>query len=449
MLIIDAPRTREPERSYVLSIVLGDMLGVPHRVAFGDRDDWRIRCEGMEGELVLPDVLLGCPEEDWLSPATLPTLPLATLGGGAVPILVGRTSDAGVELDVFGSVFYMLTRYEERAVGAVDSFGRFPPEQALSVRAGLVERAIVDEYVDWLWDQLIALWPRLERGGPTFSISLTHDVDWVTTVNQPVQPLVRLVVGDGLRRHDARLMIARARAAVRTRRGMADVRDPADTFDFLMETSEQNGLRSSFYFLANAVDRQAFHHEPYLLTEPRIGALLGAIGRRGHEVGLHGGYGTHRDSGLLAAQLTALREGATAAGVEQEQWGGRHHFLQFEAPATWAAWEAAGLGYDSSLAFAGAPGFRCGTTHDFAVFDLDARRRLALVERSLTAMEGSFLDPHYLGLPPDEAAARMLSLAAVCRRHGGRFTLLWHNTALVKSADRRLYREVVQSLASL
>jgi peptidoglycan/xylan/chitin deacetylase (PgdA/CDA1 family) len=448
MLIIDAPQTREHERRYILSVVLEDMLGLPHRVSFGDRADWRIRCEGLEGEVVLPDALLGCADQDWLSQRTLPSLPLPTLPDGT-PALYGVRAEGGVQLDILGSIFFMLTRYEERAVDVADRFGRFVPEQAICVRAGLIGRALVDEYVDRLWSMLGERWPRLVRRERKFAISLTHDVDWVTTVAQPLRPLLRLIAGDGLRRRDVRLMAARCRAAARAYRGLPDVRDPADTFDFLMETSEQHGLTSSFYFLANGQGREPFHHEGYVLSEPRITGLMARIGARGHELGLHGGYGTHSDSASLAEQLTMIRRAADSVGVEQEAWGGRQHFLQFEASTTWAAWEAAGLAYDSSLAFAGAPGFRCGTTQDFAVFDLEARRRLGLVERSLTAMEGSFLDTQYLGLSRDEAGSRIVELARVCRRHGGRFTLLWHNTALVKKAERELYRDVVRSLVAL
>lgn len=442
-VLVSAPATRRPEREYVLDVVLGEMLGLAYDAVFIDRSDWALSLAGEPGEVVLPDVLLGGDEQAWLTPATLPAPPLATFAGIPVPYVRAD------EPDVFGSVFFMLSRYEERVLRAEDAYGRFPAEHAFAVRAGAALRPIVDELVDVLWERLRATWPGLTRRPAEFSVALTHDVDWITTVRQPVARVVRLVGGDALRRRDLSLAGARAAAAIRARVGSEHIRDPADTFDFLMETSERHGLASAFFFLATAPGQTAFHHEPYRLGGPREQALLRTIHERGHELGLHGSYGSQRNGEAIAAQLALLQAAAGTAGVEQEEWGGRQHFLQFEAPTTWAAWEAAGLTYDSTLAFAEAPGFRCGTTRPFRVFDLDARRALRLVERPLVAMEGSFLDAHYLGLHPDEACAHMLSLARTCKRHGGRFTLLWHNTALARAADRGQYAALVGELAAL
>lgn len=448
MLTVEAPATWQPEREYAVDVVLGGMLGLPHRVRFGDRQGWRLVLEGAEGEVVLPDTLLASPDDAWLSPSSIPAGPLGT-GPGGLPVFFGETREHAPEPDPFATAFFFLTRYEERARRAVDAHGRFPSAEAVAVRAGLVGRPVVDETVEWLWGRLHAAWPGLVREEHRFVVSLTHDVDWVSTVTQPFPRLARLVAGDAVRRRDLGLAWRRAAAASRARLGRGDAGDPADTFDFLMSTSERAGLRSAFYLIATPPGARGFHNEAYDLRAPRVQALIGSIHERGHELGLHGAYGTQTSPASLSAQLTALRSAAAAAGVEQETWGGRQHFLQFTAPATWAAWEATGLAHDSSVAFADAPGFRCGTTRPFRVFDLDARRALALVERPLVAMDGSFLDRQYLGLGPEEASSRILELARTCKRHGGRFTLLWHNTALVRRSDRALYAELVAALGGL
>lgn len=47
-----------------------------------------------------------------------------------------------------------------------------------------------------------------------------------------------------------------------------------------------------------------------------------------------------------------------------------------------------------------------------------------------------------LGLT-DAAADTLLALKDACRTVGGTFTLLWHNTQLVNSAQRSLYETVL------
>src|SRR5205823_5536771 len=155
----------------------------------------------------------------------------------------------------------------------------------------------------------------------------------------------------------------------------------------------------------------------YPIDDPWLGNLLRRIDERGHEVGLHPSYGTFLDEAGLRRELDRLRE-----ITGRQPLGGRQHFLRFAVPATWRSWDAAGLSYDSTLGFAAAPGFRCGTCYEYPVFDLQERRALGLVERPLIAMEASLLD--YQRLSPEAAADEMRRLREICRSFGGDFVFL-------------------------
>ena len=61
---------------------------------------------------------------------------------------------------------------------------------------------------------------------------------------------------------------------------------------------------------------------------------------------------------------------AEEEGICQDVWGGRQHYLRWEAPTTWRAWEEAGLDYDSTLTFADHAGFRCGVCFEYPVYDI-------------------------------------------------------------------------------
>ena len=75
---------------------------------------------------------------------------------------------------------------------------------------------------------------------------------------------------------------------------------------------------------------------------------------------------------------------------------------------------------------------------------LRARRPLRLRERPPIVMECSVIAERYLGLGHSEAAlAPMLGYRDRCRRFGGDFTLLWHNSHLGTAADRRFYRALI------
>jgi hypothetical protein len=460
MLVVGAPAGREPEREYAVSSVLGGILGLEFRVVTHARPVWTIRvADDTSGEIVLPDALLGVDEQDWLTARSLPVTPLPRwhANGSAaepLPVLYGASNaDRSIgeayslPVDVFGSAFFMLTRYEERVSGAVDAHGRFPASDAVAVREGFVRRAIVNEYAEQLWAAVERLCPGAERPARSFRVYVTHDVDWALSVGQSAARVSRLVAGDLLRRHDIDLFARRLAATVRYRARRTDVHDPVDTFDFIMDVSEDRGFRSAFYFLSDAARLPRVHNDAYSIDSEPVRSLLRTINVRGHEIGLHGSYESHGAPRQLAAEADRLRGVAAAIGIEQDRWGGRQHFLRFASPGTWAAWAAAGLAYDSSVGYAEAPGFRCGVADEFRVFDLDSRRALDLIERPLIAMEGSFLDPQYGGQTPAAAVPNILALADTCRRHRGAFTLLWHNSSLVRRVERDAYRTVLEALS--
>ena len=466
-LIVEAPATYEPERRYVLGVVLTDWLGLQWAPRFGPWSDVRIRSEGTDGAaLVLPDVLFSSQPGDWLRPASLPAVPLvwrpARAAGSAsaeassrLPVLYGparpapallMTDDAGVRLgvDVFGAAFFMLTRYEELVVADRDSLGRFPASSSLADREGFLHLPIVDAYVELLWSALQQLWPRLERKPRRYRVALTHDVDRpLAVLARPLPRLGRQLAADVIFRRDGRVAVQRLRSWAAAGRG--DYRlDPYNTFDFVLGVSEAHGSTSAVNFMAGntASPRTGF----YTLELPWVRSLIVQVHERGHELGFHAGSDTYLDADLTRAEFARLRSAADELGVSQESWGGRQHYLQWSNPQTWSNWERAGLAYDSTLGFADKLGFRAGTSHDYPVFHLHERRTLRLRERPLHVMDGTLVT--YMRLSPGQGSDAVLEIARQCRRYDGTLTLLWHNSSLVTAREREWYRTMVATVMS-
>jgi hypothetical protein len=442
-LLVEAPAAYEPERRYILGVVLGDWLGLDWELRGGDRDEVRIGlAEDPDGPSVLvPDVLFATRPQDWLTIASLPAMRSAN----GLPILYGAApAQPGLqrlEVDVFGSTFFMLTRYEELVVDERDGFGRFPAASSVAARGGFLGTPIVDAYVELLWDALQRTWPRLQRRPRAFQVLLTHDVDDpLATLDHGPRDVARQLAGDVVRRRDPRLALQRARSLLGDRR-----LDPNNTFDFLMDVSERHGLRSAFYFLAH---RDTGPRDgAYLFEDPWVRALVGHIARRHHEIGLHPSWCTYRDAARTREELERLQRVAEAEGVHQDEWGGRQHFLRWANPDTWRNWEAAGLSYDSTLGYPEAVGFRTGTCHPYRVYDLRARRPLRLREMPFQIMDVTLLAA--MGLAPDAAKRAVLDIAAECRRYGGRLGLLWHNNTLLRSArEKRWYEDLIAAVSA-
>jgi hypothetical protein len=461
-LHVRAPGNRPAERRYVLDVVLSDWLGIEYELTLEDRPDVRI---GLAGDpdgphLSMADVLLSVPDADWLHERSLPARPLRRVRAvgastwGDVPVLSGRASGDGpvwdrrpdgieVSVDLLGGIFFLLTRYEEVVLRSRDMHDRFPAAATTAVADGFADRPLADEYADQLWAAIQSLWPDLRRRPRTFRLRPTHDVDHVwSTLGSGIRPVVLSLAADLVRRRDPGLALRRLRSVVDAASGRVD-RDPINTFDLLMETSERNGLRSTFYFMAGGSDPR--FDGTYRIGDPRVAPLIRRIHDRGHEIGLHASYHTFRSPDRMVTELDALRDVCRGLGVDQETWGVRQHYLRFEAPGTWRIQDAARFAHDSTVGFAELNGFRSGTCREHDVFDLVERRALRLRERPLIFMDAA--SDEFLGMDLDAAADRCRTLVAACRRHDGDAVVLYHNSSLESARQQAHYRELIDSLA--
>lgn len=341
----------------------------------------------------------------------------------------------------------MLTRYEEVVKSERDLHERFPAKASLAYQEGFLDRPIVNEYVELLWWALKKLWPSLRRRDRQFQMVLSHDVDWpLGMLNRTPTQVLKNTVGDMVVRRSPALAMRRFQSYIQIRRGNID-QDINNTFDFIMDLSEKHNLRSSFYFIA---ERSAGVIDGnYSLEHPWIKALMRRMHDRGHILGLHPSYHTFRSRKRIKQEFDKLLQSAEGVGIQQQTWGGRQHYLRWEAPTTWQVWEDSGLSYDSSLGFADHAGFRCGTCYPYRVFNLQNRQALRLLERPLIIMECSLLSSAYMGLSHEKAWEEMRKLRDRCRLFSGEFTLLWHNSHLIVPQDGELYRRFVEESCSM
>ena len=169
------------------------------------------------------------------------------------------------------------------------------------------------------------------------------------------------------------------------------------------------------------------------------------IHARGHEIGLHPSYGTFQQPELIKQEADRLKRICAEEGIEQNQWGGRMHYLRWEQPTTMRAWAGAGMSYDSTLGYADRPGFRCGTCHEYPAFDPVAQEQLSLRIRPLVVMECTVIADRYMGLGVGDAASNKFNLLKErCANVKGSYTLLWHNSFFESYSFNDLYQRVVK-----
>lgn len=420
--ITTAP-TFQAEKRYACSILLGELLGLPWEIRFQPGTEHYLVHLPTGATLTVEDHFFGKQSnEAYLNAANIP--PTATRMAHpfeANADLVGVFGSAHFSqtdhamtcgLDVFASAFFMLTRWEEHVCPERDTYGRFPATAALATRADFLDRPVVHEYADLLWQMLIRLGWQRPRKKTTASLHLSCDVDHPRLWWLPADRL-RTLGGSIFERKNLQ------ETAWWLQHHLFRRRDPFDVFEDWMNFSEKNNQVWHFNFLG---ERPKTSDCYYPLRHPVVRRLIQRVAERGHVVGFHPSREAHADAAVFAAELESLRQISP-----QPVTTGRQHYLCFEAPSTWQRWADAGMAWDSTLGYPDAEGFRCGMCRDFPVFNFLTRQVLPLREKPLLAMDITLA--RYRGYTPAQASERLQHLRRQVDKHGGEFVLLWHNSS--------------------
>jgi hypothetical protein len=431
MIHILLPDNNLAERRYAAEVLLTDWLGLPIKIESGQtifaaeiilENGNRLRFEDHFFHRFKED-------DNYLETANIPVNIAWTtkdenpfISENNLPILFGNkkldispdTITCGI--DLFAAAFFMLTRWEEYVLPDRDAHERFPAEASVAAKQGFLQCPIVNEMVEMLWSMLRHLGISHPRKRRKFELLLTHDVD-AALLWRSGGFFCKKLGGDLLKRRNLREALFSIRSYWQTR--VQGKNDPYDTFGYLMQCADRQGLQAQFYILCGG---DSPYDNPLPPDAPFMRQMLQKIQEGGHIIGIHPSYNTLKNSELMTTEVKNLEQ---ATGFPLRF--GRQHFLRFEAPFTWQWYEDLGLKWDSSLYYSSQPGFRCGACQPFPVFNFLTRKKLRLQEIPLTAMDVTWTS--YLAATPEKMWADMSGLLETVRKYQGTFVLLWHNSS--------------------
>ena len=316
---------------------------------------------------------------------------------------------------MFASTFFMLSRWEEYANKARDEHGRFPGNESLAYKHGFLNRPVVNEYADLLWQMLQKIGYEGERKRRTYKIVPTHDIDdlqfW-TTSNKKRRYLN--LAGDLVKRGNLKMAKKRWSSYLETKKSIE--KDPYYTYKHLIDQAEKAGVQAQFYFMAGG---ETAYDRPYDLNSELFKDVINQVKESGHKIGFHGSYNTFNQPDLYKQEKEALEQ-----AVDMEIAAGRQHYLRFENPGTMNIWEQSGITTDSTLYYSDHPGFRCGSCYAFPLFDIVNRKQTSVAEQPLLAMDCCFEDTDV-----EEATRKINAIKKQTKKHLGDFVFLIHNAS--------------------
>ena len=408
-------------------------------------------------------MFLGDSEGKWLTKESLPHVPLDVIDISfdgldikQIPVIFGRTNDDGqyikiedrkayLGVDIFGSAFFMLTRYEEIVIKKRDGYDRFPVEESLAYKENFLTRPIINEYTEILWKLLKHVSPDIQRKEKIYRVIPTHDIDkpFGMVYDSPVQ-MLRHFASDLIVKKSLKQTCKRFRDLCRMILAKDSyIEEKKETFKFILQQSCKHNLKDVFFCMNT---KASWRDGNYTVDEPDVLDLIKELVCAGHFIGLHPSFVSYADKGEICRETMEINKILGKAGCKGIV-GARQHYLKWKNPDTWQFYENAGIPFDSTMTYAGHVGFRAGICYPYPVFNLMTRKCLNLIERPLIVMDGSLYD--YMKLSHDEALLKIKELADECKKYSGEFILLWHNTMLDNKEEQQFYVGMLDEVCNI
>jgi len=340
-----------------------------------------------------------------------------------------------------------LLRLEEYEHAHRDRWGNWEFAFCEAYRAGRLWETDVDRWVAdrrrELGGTARGLWP----DGRPFAVCVTHDVDLIAeavTLRQAARSARTSLLDAGGSRRER--LVRLARPGVRAARALAgglSAAPAAETLELCVELERERGVTASYFFTVYVGARGHRYDCVYDFGDDcrfrgermPVADVVRTLHGEGFDVGLHGSYNSAVVPGLLAHERESL-ERILGAPVTTT----RQHFVHWDVRVTPRLQEAAGLLADSTLGFNRNVGARTGTSLPFHWYDVEADRRLDLVEVPLLLQDGALLRPDALELDPELASGVVREAIERAARTGGLLTVVFHPNNLADERHLRLFR---------
>ncbi len=447
------------EKKYIFNQIFTKFLRIPFEIIFNEKQQ-NIKLAIEDKEIEINNEFFEQFEElEWLSEDSLPKRPLNEFSKeteglkfnveNGLPIIYGNCEIQVSErkiylgLDVFGSCFFMLSRYEEVVIKEKDAHGRFPVNFSLAYQESFLLQPIVDEYIEILWNSIHYLCPEIPRGVIQNKTYISCDVDFIQDEGVRFPGIIKRLGSDLLIKKSVKSFLNSIRTFFLVSVLKKTEYDPFNTFDFMMDLCEKQNLKIAFYFIPRNNKKPIDGN--YNINSNDSILLMKKIAERGHEIGYHASYYSYNDKIKTKNEISLLRNLYTRIGGNSKMiLGGRQHYLRWETGITEKNWEHAGMQYDSTLGYAEHIGFRCGTSKEYNFYDLIDREPLNLIIRPLIIMEVSLFNENYMNLNLKEAEEHVLLLVEKVKKYSGNYTLLWHNSSFYHKEYKVFFENIIK-----
>lgn len=342
-----------------------------------------------------------------------------------IKLLFPSDDSCDIGFDIFSSVFYMVSRYEEYLPFVADKYGRFNPTDSLAFKNNFLLIPVVDKWIKYFKNILQNKFPALKLKHSKFEAIVTYDIDVAYKFKgRSFKRNIGSTIKDILK-FDFKNIRSRIETFNNKRK------DPWDTYDYLRETIVKNNLQSVFFFLLgdkSIQDRNLDHKNAAMKNLIKKITIFSKIG-------IHPSFKTSLFPEKILIEKKRLEKISNKTIYKSRQ-----HFLKFTLPETYLALIETGITEEYSMGFPYSPGFRAGTSKPFYFYDLRNEKSTSLKIFPITFMEGNFSEKEYQ--MPEKITETISNLINEVKNVNGTFMSIWHNHTVSNTDEYSRWREI-------
>ncbi|GHT56025.1 hypothetical protein FACS189446_7950 [Bacteroidia bacterium] len=329
-----------------------------------------------------------------------------------------------IPFDLFSAAFYLLTSYEEYFLKQTDEHDRFDVNSSLLYRNDSLEVPLIDRWAYGLKEELQKRYPKLPFNLRKYRFISTFDIDFPFLYRYKG---VAKTVGAALRD-----MLKFNFESLKERLGVIFRLNPDPYMQTIKKIDDFHKKAGRSYYLFVLLGRNGKYGrstvKPTILYDDHLKALKQVI------IGSHPSYDTYHNPELLIREKEEL-ENLLGRKVTTN----RRHYFRMTCPQSFRETAQAGFKEDFTLGFAKAPGFRSGTAIPYYFYDVEQDTLSDLLIRPTIMMDSTLIT--HLGCSPGYALLKIKQLADECKKSGGDYLWLWHNSNLAGTKNK-LWKDV-------
>lgn len=342
-----------------------------------------------------------------------------------------------INADIISLSFILLSRYEEIFLKERDRHQRFEFKNSLACKYNFIDIPIVDEYAMLLRKWLVMFIPTLQYIKRKGKVIPTHDIDNIQRFGGFLQNFKTIIGGDIFIRKSFSVAFDSLRSCYSSICNRYN--DPyIVAIKRLIDISREAGLCSEFYFMGL---RNGQYDSRYDIYNSKVKYCMDLVTDANMIVGMHGGYNSFCNNEIFQQEKNDIE-----IVTNTDTTSGRQHYLMFDIHTTIHVWQNSHFLLDSTLGYAEREGFRCGTCHEYFLYDHKHDCVSTVKERPLIVMDRTLFE--YRGLSIESALDTLYRLNSRCQDVEGDFVMVWHNESMFRDYEDKflnVYCEFIKS----